>query len=426
MKKNIFTLAFMALIPLFASCNKTIQEGTPEAFGFLSFNGAINVDDAVETKAATAASGNYSIFITDAEGTEVLSTTYSEVKAKDGKLSLSAGTYTLEARSTAEEVPASAKEQPIYGTSKSFTITAGETTEIGSLTCTLLQCKVTVSYSDDFLAMVPSGTTTVTVKAGYPQVFELSTDSAGKQSYDQSAAYFAVNNGANTSMEVVFKGSMRADDGSLKNATQTKTFTGIQPKQWRQIKFIKKVDAEGTASFDITIDDLVDDATLNNSINDTAENIIGEDPDAPKGDGGITLALDHDAGCDVEFTDLENLVIPTVATRDICLKLKCEVPNGVKKFTVDIASTNTSFVTAVEAAKATNLDLINPIEDNMIIFSVVPFPYGADLAGKTSIDFDLSAAQDAILPYQGTHTFTMNITDKKGCKKSIPVVMVVE
>ncbi len=421
-KKNIIiAVAFIALISLFPSCKKNISTQAPDAFGFLSFNGAISIDEAVDTKAATAASGNYSIFITDAEGATVLSTTYSDVKAKDNKLSLSAGTYTLEARSTAEAVPASAKEQPVYGISKSFTITAGETTEIGSLTCTLLQCKVTVSYSDDFLAMVTgNGSTTVTVTSGYPQTFDL-TYASGAKSYDQSAAYFAVNNGESTSMEVVFKGLI---DG--KSQKMTKTFTGIQPKQWRQIKFIKKVAAEGTASFDITIDDLVDDAALNNSIDDIAENIIGDDPDAPKGDGGITLALDHTAGCDEEFTDLENLVIPQVSERDICLRLKCEVPNGVKKFTVDIASTNANFVTAVEAADAMNLDLINPTEDNMIIFSVVPFPYGADLAGKTSIDFDLSAAQDAILPYQGRHTFTMNITDAKGCKKAIPVVMVVE
>ena len=419
MKKNIFIIALIAFVSLFSSCRKEVAT-TPDAFGFLSFDGTISVDDAVETKSATAASGNYSIFITDSEG-KTISTTYSEIKAKDNKLSLSAGTYTLEARSTAEAVPYSAKEQPVYGTTKDFTITAGETTTVGSLTCTLLQCKATVSYSDEFLAMVTgNGTTTVTVTAGYPQTFDL-TYASGATSYDQTAAYFAVNNGTSTSMEVVFKGLI---DG--KSQKMTKTFTGIQPKQWRQIKFIKKTLSEGNASFDIVIDDLVDDAALNNAITDTDETILGEDPNAPKGDGGITLALDHDAGCDAEFTDLSNLVIPQVSERDICLKLKCEVPNGVKKFTVNIASTSESFVTAVEAADAVNLDLINPTEDNMIIFSVVPFPYGEDLAGKTSIDFDLSAAQDAILPYQGKHTFTMNITDTKGCKKSIPVVMVVE
>ena len=62
----------------------------------------------------------------------------------------------------------------------------------------------------------------------------------------------------------------------------------------------------------------------------------------------------------------------------------------------------------------------------MIIFSVVPFPYGADLLGQTDIEFNLDAAQDAIVAYKGTHTFTMVIVDNDGCKNQIPVTMIVE
>ena len=102
------------------------------------------------------------------------------------------------------------------------------------------------------------------------------------------------------------------------------------------------------------------------------------------------------------------------------------MPNGVAKFTVDIASTSSSFVNAVEAAQATHIDLIHPIPANDIIFQVVPFPHGEELLGQTNIAFDMSAAQEAIINYPGTHTFTMNVTDTQGCKKSISIVMVVE
>ena len=81
---------------------------------------------------------------------------------------------------------------------------------------------------------------------------------------------------------------------------------------------------------------------------------------------------------------------------------------------------------AVEAAQATHIDLIHPIPANDIIFQVVPFPHGEELLGQTNIAFDMSAAQEAIINYRGTHTFTMNVTDIQGCKKSISIVMVVK
>ncbi len=470
MKRHIFLLAAAVAALAQISCNKNISIKTDKAVGTLSFSEFL-IDETVETKSAAGsgtgvqaedengtgsvagdeagngtgngtgnvagdeagngtgngtvarnavtAGGNYSIFIYDSDNNLKLSTSYSEVTGKGGRITLPAGDYTLTARSTVEEVPFAAVEQPVYGASKSFTISAGETTEVGSLTCTLLQCKVTVSYSEDFLAEVTGdGTATVEVAAGHPLTFALD---GTKKTYDQSAGYFAVNNGENTTMSVTFKGSFGG-----KNVKMPKVFTGIQPKQWRQIKFIKKIDYSGNATFDISIDGLVDDEELGNDIDDIDENIIGDDPSAPKGDGGITLSLDHESGCDAEFADLENLLIPTVEQRDVCLKLLCEVPDGVKKFTVDIDSDNESFLSAVDAADARNLDLINPTSDNEIIFSVVPFPHGAELAGQTSIAFDLSAAQDAIINYRGTHTFKMNVTDTKGCRKSIPVKMIVE
>ena len=106
--------------------------------------------------------------------------------------------------------------------------------------------------------------------------------------------------------------------------------------------------------------------------------------------------------------------------------MKAVVPNGVLKFTVDIASTNVDFINSVNTVGGTNLDLINPSEEAMGVFDIVPFPHGTELAGKTEIDFDLSGAQTAILGLPGSHTFTMNVVDKKGCKNSIDVVLVVE
>ena len=413
MKKNIIIAIASAAMVLFASCQKT-PISAEKGFGYLSFSEfTLGLDETVETK-ATAASGNYTITIIDADGGEVMRKTYEEVKNNDNKLSIPAGSYTLVASSSSDEVPAAAFEQPVYGVSKEFTIEAGMTTPIGELVCTLQQCKVTVSYSDDFLQMVTGPCSTkVTVDPEMPLEYVLNAD----KTYEQSAGYFAV---TGSTMIVVFKGNINGN-----SAAQTITISNIAPKQWRQIKFIPKVDEEGNATFDIVIQDLISDATLNNAV-DPKEEIIGEDPEAPKGDGGITLAPDYEAGCDAEITDLENILIVPVATRDMAMRFRATVPNGVKKFNVLIDSDNEAFLSAVDAANARELDLINPLPENGIIFDVVPFPHGQELVGQTDIAFNLDSAQDAITIYSGRHTFKMIIVDQTGCKNEIPVVMVVE
>lgn len=419
--KRILTIAACAASLILASCTKDKSfEKNRETEGTLSFAAfSLDEDQTVVTKAAPAY-GTYAILIYDADENLKLKTTYSEVKDSDNKVSLPAGKYTLVARSTADDLHAAAFEQPVYGTSEAFTIEAGKTTSLGSLTCTLLQCKVTVSYSEDFLKMVTGdGAATVTVTAGSPLEYALSYN-GGLPSYDQAAGYFAVNAGDNTTMEVTFKGSIEG-----KSQKMTKTFTGIAPKQWRQIKFVKKVDEAGNATFDIVINAYVDDEDLNNELAVT-EDIIGEDPSAPLGDGGIRLDFDYANGCDSQFTDLLALDVPALDERTMSLVFKVTVPDGIKKFSVVIESTNPNFVNAVAAAEASTLDLINPSEANMLIFDVVPFPHGAELLGQTDISLNLSASQEPILNFPGTHTFSMVVTDTKGCKNVIPVKMIVK
>jgi hypothetical protein len=414
MKKiSILTIA-SAFLMLMASCQKSPVQNA-KGDGFLSFGEfSLEVDEAVDTK-ADPAGDNYSIEITDADGTTVKTLTYAQVKANGDMVTLPSGVYTLVAKSLAGEVPVASWENPVYGTSKQFIIKAGEVTQIGNLTCTLVQCKVTISYSDEFLAAITGpGATSVEVTAGYPLEYTLGEDGV----YDQSAGYFAVGEG--NTMTVVFKGKFEG-----KNANMTKTFTGIEARQWRQVKFIKKKNEQGDATYDILINDLVSDEVLNNAV-DAEEEIIGDDPDAPKGDGGITLDFDYEAGCDEELTDLNNMVIVPVEVRDMSIKLKATVPGGILKFSVEVQSDNGNFNNALDAAGGAVIDLINPSAANDVIFQVVPFPHGEDLLGQTEVAFDLSAAQDAIINYKGTHTFLMTVVDQAFCTKKLPVTMIVE
>ena len=410
MKKIIaITAIALALLP---SCRKI--SSTSETEGTLSF-ASFQLDLDAATKADVAAPGNYSIIIKDAQEKVVKTTTYTDVKSSDGGVTLPAGKYTLEALSSEEGVPAAAFEQPVYGISEEFNITAGQTTSIGVLTCTLLQVKVTVSYDDAFLASVTgAGKATVQVDPTAPLDFSMNYAN-GVVSYDHAAGYFAVNNGSNTTMNVVFSGLI---DG--KTQKMTANLTNIKPRQWRQIKFSKKVDSQGNATFVVTINSYVNDKELVVAMKAAGEDIIGEDPNAPKGDGGITMGFAP--GCTM-FNDLSNIVVPATGTMD--LRLVASIPGGIKKFVVDMASTSESFIGAVAMAGGTQLDLVDPKEEQGVVFDIVPFPHGSELLGKTEVAFDLSAAQGPILKFPGIHTFTMTITDQNGCKKSIPVSLIV-
>ncbi|MBQ1866629.1 MAG: DUF4493 domain-containing protein [Bacteroidales bacterium] len=415
MKKTITILIAAAVALSLSSCRK-IEDKPVSGNGILSFAGLdVKVDETLVTK-ASAASGNSMIYVKNTSGTTVFESTYAGVKENGGKISLPAGNYVLEARSSDMEVPAAIFEQPIYGTQKDFSITAGETTTLGSLVCTLLQVKATVSYDDAFLETVTGpGKATVKVDPSAPLDFPLEY-SGGTPSYTKQAGYFAVAKGGNATMNIVFSGSI-----SGKSQKMVANLTNVEARQWRQIRFVKKTDEEGNATFAVEINSFIDDEEISVPLTVEQEAPIGTDPDAPVGDGGITMTFAE--GC--PYTDLGNIVVPAGET-GMDLRVLISVPNGVKKFVVQMASTSESFISAVALAGGTTLDLINPKEEQDIVFQIVPFPHGSSLAGQTNLLFDLSSAQGPINAFPGKHTFTMEMTDMKGCRASIPVTLVVE
>ena len=410
MKKNIILLIAAALMS--AACSE--KQHDIVKIGYLSFNGCgLEVDTDVTTKSVMPAGGNYTIIVEDKSGAlDPIKTDYKTVKDNDNKISLPEGNYTVIARSE-EDVPGAAFEQAIYGAQKDVSIKSGEETAIGEMICRLLQVKVTVDYSEEFLAMVTGPcTTTVSVSPLYPLAYNISYV-AGSTTYDHSAGYFAINNGTKTTMEVVFKGNV---DGGVK--TMTQTFDNIKPCTWHQLKFVKKAAEEGSAEFSIVIEDYVEDVDLGNDVAGS-ESIIGDDPDAPKGDGGITL----ESTCSYDLS--QPIVVPAMGNPFV-LTMKATIPNAVLKFSVDISSTNPDFVDSVKMINdgSATLDLVNPSDGAISVFTtILPFPYGDKVKDKTDIDFNLSDAQEPILGFKGTHTFTMNVMDKLGCKKSINVIM---
>ena len=412
MTKNMKKIAYIllaAVIVLAVSCKKdNFNYGGGDKTGILSFDGlSIEVSDELNkvTSRAETADGDYTLFLYDNSGSLVWQKTYQAVLA-DGEISLPAGNYSLEARSSSSDVPMAKFTAPVYGAVKDFVIKAGVTTTLGSITCKLLQAVVTVGYNDDFLKSVTGdGVATVELAAGYPLEYKLEY-SGGTPTYDRRQGYFAVN-GDNSTITLVFKGSV---EGKVQRMRAT--ITGVKAQDWHVVTILKKVDASGNASFSVDIDGLVEDAELDNDLT-ANEDGDGYDPEAPAGDGGIELV----STSSYDITD----VITVPSTGLFPLTMTAKIPNGARKFTVDIASTNADFINSVNTVGGTTLDLINPSDAALGVFDIVPFPHGSDLSGKTEIDFDLSGAQTPLLAFAGTHTFTMNVIDNKGCRKSIPI-----
>ncbi len=402
----------MSALVMLSSCSKDAFNYGGKKTGTLSFDSfSLEVSEEVNpvTK-ADAAGDEYVIYIYGSDGSQVAQKTWGEIRTA-GTMQLTAGDYTLSVRSSSSTVANAKFNAPVYGASKTFSITAGETTSIGSITCTLLQAVVTVSYNDAFLQTVTGdGKTSVELIAGSPLDYAL-TYNNGDPQYDSRLGYFALNSDSAT-MSVTFKGSI---DG--KTQKMSTSISGVKARDWHLIKFLKKVDADGNASFSVEIDGLVEDIELDNDVTADEEG-DGQDPNAPQGDGGIELV----STCSYDINT--EIVVP--ATGTFPLTMTAKIPNGARKFTVDIASTNADFIASVESVGGTTLDLINPSDAALGIFDIVPFPHGSELAGKTEIEFDLSGAQTPLLAFQGTHTFTMNVVDAKGCKKSIPISLKVE
>lgn len=457
--KRFLAITLLASALLVSCADDFKYKSDEKVFGTLSFADLqISVDqDEVIMRSEELATETYYIYVYDSEGTLYNGQPYiydegAIVGSADGIL-LPAGVYSIDIRSQ-KEVPAAKFETPIYGiTKENISITAGQTTNIGKVVCTLLQCKVTVDYNDDFLAMVASNSN-VSVTVGEALNYAITYDADNKvvKSYEKKAGYFAINNGEKTTMEVKFTGAIFDKDGNASNASMTKAFENIQARQWRQIKFIKKVDAEGNATFDIVIDDYVEDNPLDEDLTGEEES-IGKDPNAPEGDGNIKLlssaglnentsptkdawnAAFTDDPLDTETYEVivldDNLTSGTDAEGNPIqlLQFVASVPNKIKDFYIVIESEMIGPLLPGLIGDAEYIDLVHDTTAVKAIAEVVPFPYhdpdnGVIIAGATSVAFNLDKAV-GILREMGNaqHTFKMTVKDKENFTKNIDLVL---
>lgn len=318
-------------------------------------------------------------------------------------IALKTGSYRLLVSSGT--VPELEWESPVYGAEQPFSIVKGATTTLADVKCRLANIKVTVGYDADLKTLLEEGSqTTVTIGANsmpFPYT-------------EERAAYFkaaAEENDMAVEMELTLAG---------KTSKMTQTVSGVKAGQWRKITVNMPHVNEGNVVFDITIETLtldeeivVDVATIQLM----AEEVISEDPVADPLAPSIVWE-GHDLSQTTRlvasmFDEEGNCIIP--------FAIDVAVQDGatIQSFVVDINSTSNGFMESLASMNIDrNFDLCevnsssNPTLNTAL--KMIGFPTGTSVQGKSSVSFDLQKVIGMLYSFDGTHVFSLTVTDSEG------------
>ena len=400
-----------------------------DATGFLSVSGLsmrvvydetdVRPDDTSDqTQSPQAVSGTraeqpdvdgFIVEILDADNAQVFKKTYAELKQQLAEpMELPVGAYRMEVRSE-ESTPDVAWEHPVYGATSSFTISKAQTTRLEEVVCTLQNIKVTVDYSSELAGML-ADTSKATISLGQTSQEFLKTETR--------AAYFKSLDIENT-LDFNFDGVFADTDIP---AQFSKQITGVKAGQWRKISVVINYADKGTLLFQVTVDNnIIQD---NSFVVDGTDNLLEElleDPSAP------ALAWPgHDMSkpftlTDAMFDDNGNCIEPFV--------FDLASPNGIESLRVNIASTSSQFMAsmaAIQLPETFDLCALDASSPAGIILKGFGYPVGGELKGQQAKSFNIAGQIKALYEFDGTHTFSFDMTDAKGVSTAAALTLVVD
>ena len=400
-----------------------------DATGFLSVSGLsmrvvydetdVRPDDTSDqTQSPQAVSGTraeqpdvdgFIVEILDADDAQVLKKTYAELKQQLAEpMKLPVGAYRMEVRPE-ESTPDVAWEHPVYGATSSFTISKAQTTQLEEVVCTLQNIKVTVDYSSELAGML-ADTSKATISLGQTSQEFLKTET--------HAAYFKSLDIENT-LVFNFDGVFAGTDIP---AQFSKQITGVKAGQWRKISVVINYADKGTLLFQVTVDNnIIQD---NSFVVDGTDNLLEElleDPSAP------ALAWPgHDMSkpftlTDAMFDDNGNCIEPFV--------FDLASPNGIESLRVNIASTSSQFMAsmaAIQLPETFDLCALDASSPAGIILKGFGYPVGGELKGQQAKSFNIAGQIKALYEFDGTHTFSFDMTDAKGVSTAAALTLVVD
>lgn len=383
-----------------------------DEMGYLILSGMnldVNVDAEVrETRVATAAPGSYLVSITNVSTQkEAYYGTYDDVQSLTEPLALPAGTYKIEARSQVSE-PWAEFDKPVYKGSVEKTIESGKSTEVRDLVCKLANIKTTVYLDDALKAMfLEDGTNDV-------KTYVSLGDNTLRFTKDETrAGYFKAVEETNT-LTINLQGSYNAGTAAApdyKPVSMTKTISGVRAGQWRKIAISVKHSDEGSVSFDVTVQNWVDDEQIDVDVMSGAytfgeEVIPDEGDDEPNPAAGLSIVWDG-RNIDERYSTSE-------LTGDDCVVIKIHSDKGIQDLSVEISGDVLTANDLIDLGLAPEMNLIEPETEQMNeMLNNLGFGTKDQVKNRNDVEFNISQFMPMLagLGRSGECNFKLTVKD---------------
>ena len=364
---------------------------------------------------ATADVDNFDCSIINEENEVVLSFKYGERPTE--AIELQTGDYIF--KIVSGEVPGAAWEAPVYGANKAFKIVRNETTILSEIVCSLMQIKVSVSYSADLLERLGERTLTIV--------------SVGENSLDYAltenrAGFFLAPNASNT-INLRISGTYAADKENFKIIEMNKEIRDVKAGQHSKVHFYIEHAAEGNINVGVTIRDWVTDEIVPCNVAD----VVKEEEWTDGGNQG-----GNEGGNDTPATPAEdpNIVWDghDISQREAIsagleVDLLVSASKGIKEFYVKIESAS---LTPAELAGVGLCDVLNLCypqqsydSNNPGVFIDVEeplrglgFAVADEVVNKTFVKLSITQFMGVLQAVSGSdlknHDFVLTVVDNEG------------
>ena len=354
---------------------------------------------------------NFDCSIINEENEVVLSFKYSERPTE--AIELETGDYIFKIISG--EVPGAAWDTPVYGATKAFKIVRNETTTISEIVCSLMQIKVSVSYSEDLLERLGKKTITTVSVGNNSLEYALTEERAG---------FFLAPNALNT-INLRISGTYAADKENFKAIEMNKEVLDVKAGQHSKIHFYIEHAANGNINVGVTIRDWVTDEIVPCNVADLVKEEEWTDGSNEGGnDTPATPAEDPSIVWDGHDISQREQIVAGLE-----VDLLVSASKGIKEFYVKIESAS---LTPVELAGTGLCDVLNLCypkqsydSNNPGVFIDVEeplrglgFAVGDDVLNKTFVKLSITQFMGVLQAVSGTslknHDFILTVVDNEG------------
>ncbi len=335
-----------------------------------------------------------------------------------GAIELETGDYIFKIQSG--EVPGAAWEAPVYGAEKPFKIVRNETTPLSEVVCSLMQIKVSVSYSADLLERLGAKTLTIVTIGSNSLEYALTESRAG---------FFAAPQEKNT-IELRISGTYAADKENFKPVEMTKEVRDVMVGQYSSVHFYIEHAAEGNISVGVTIRNWVTDEIITCNVADlVSEEEWKEDTDSGDDNTGEDSVVSDPSIEWIGYNLADRITIDDSTTGEIMVRAS----KGIKELVVQIESEVLvpALLGSIGLADVMNIthpeksyDSSNPsrvIDTELLKKSLsvdFGFPICDEVIGKTEVLFSITTFMGALNAEAGNHNFHFTVIDNEGVSKT--------